>query len=99
MIKTKILTGCACGFSLLLTNSCSDKALKPNVLFILADDLRADALGCYGNNFIKTPNTDRLAETGILFKKQLYNGRPSWSNFCPEPGNALKRKVPVQCLR
>lgn len=74
MIKTKILAGCACGFSLLLTNSCSDKAVKPNVLFILADDLRADALGCYGNNVIKTPNTDRIAETGMLFKNSYIMG-------------------------
>ncbi len=47
-----------------LTNSGSDKGVKPNVLLILADDLRADALGCYGNNVIKKPNIDRLAKTG-----------------------------------
>jgi arylsulfatase A-like enzyme len=74
MIKTRILASCACGFSLLLTNTCTEKAVKPNVLFILADDLRADALGCYGNSVIKTPNTDALAETGTLFKNSYIMG-------------------------
>ena len=33
----------------------------PNILMILADELRADALGCYGNAICRTPNLDRLA--------------------------------------
>ncbi len=37
---------------------------KPNILFILTDDQRWDALGCYGNQSIKTPNLDRLASEG-----------------------------------
>ncbi len=40
---------------------------KPNVLFILTDDQRADAMGCAGNSIIKTPNIDLLATTGIRF--------------------------------
>jgi len=40
---------------------------RPNVLFIFTDDQRADALGCAGNPYIKTPNIDRLAEEGIRF--------------------------------
>jgi len=39
-----------------------------NILFITLDTTRADHLGCYGYNRAETPNMDRLAETGILFK-------------------------------
>lgn len=40
---------------------------RPNILFILADDLGIDGLGCYGADNYKTPNIDRLAEGGIRF--------------------------------
>lgn len=43
-------------------------AAKPNVLFILCDDLRPDALGCYGSRHVMTPAIDRLASEGALFK-------------------------------
>jgi arylsulfatase len=39
---------------------------KPNILFIVCDQLRADALGCTGN-WVKTPNIDRLAREGVRF--------------------------------
>src|SRR5437867_523865 len=41
---------------------------RPNVLFILCDDLRWDALGYAGNPYVKTPNIDRLAREGVQFK-------------------------------
>ncbi len=40
---------------------------RPNVLFILCDDLRPDALGCYGSAHVKTPHIDRLAGEGVRF--------------------------------
>lgn len=40
---------------------------KPNIIFILADDLGYGDLGCYGQTKIKTPNIDRLASEGIRF--------------------------------
>ena len=43
------------------------KKSKPNVLIILADDQRADALGCSGNGYIKTPNIDAIAAEGVRF--------------------------------
>ena len=44
------------------------KSKKPNIVFLLTDDQRYDALGCYGNKDILTPNIDALSKTGIVFK-------------------------------
>jgi arylsulfatase A-like enzyme len=46
----------------------AEPALRPNVVFILMDDLRWDDLGCAGHPFVKTPNIDRIAREGALFK-------------------------------
>ena len=51
------------------------QARKPNILFILADDLGYGDVGCYGQKRIKTPNIDRLAAEGIRFT-QAYSGSP-----------------------
>ncbi len=40
---------------------------KPNIIFLLTDDQRYDALGCMGNNEILTPRIDELAGRGLLF--------------------------------
>lgn len=40
---------------------------KMNVLFIIADQYRADHLGCYGNPIVKTLNLDKLASEGVRF--------------------------------
>lgn len=40
----------------------------PNIIFLLTDDQRWDALGYAGNDIIKTPNMDKLASEGVLFK-------------------------------
>ena len=42
---------------------------KPNLLFIMADQLRYDALGYAGRFSISTPNLDRLASEGAFFSK------------------------------
>ena len=42
-------------------------AKRPNVIFVLADDLGWAELGCYGNQFNETPNLDRLAKGGMRF--------------------------------
>lgn len=46
-------------------------AERPNVVFILTDDQRSDALGCMGHPHLKTPHIDRLAKEGILFKNHF----------------------------
>ena len=47
----------------------------PNVILMLADDQRADAMGCRGNPIIHTPQMDRLAADGIIFD----------NHFCTTP--------------
>lgn len=46
---------------------------KPNIIYILADDLGYRELGCYGQQIIKTPNLDRLAAEGMRFTNH-YSG-------------------------
>ena len=41
---------------------------KPNILFIVMDDLRPE-LGCYGKDYIQSPNIDGLAQTGMVFNR------------------------------
>lgn len=50
-------------------------ASKPNIVFIIADQLRPDFLGCYGANFIDTPHIDRLAQQGIRYER-AYSASP-----------------------
>lgn len=52
-----------------------NKQAKPNIVFILADDLGYGELGCYGQEKIKTPNIDGLASQGMRFT-QHYTGAP-----------------------
>ena len=40
---------------------------KPNIIFILADDLGTPNLSCYGADRFKTPNIDKLAQNGVRF--------------------------------
>lgn len=46
---------------------------RPNIVYILADDLGISELGCYGQTKIKTPNIDKLAAEGMKFS-QHYSG-------------------------
>ena len=48
---------------------------RPNLLFIMADQLRADFLGCYGADFIETPHIDALASRGIRYER-AYSAYP-----------------------
>ena len=48
--------------------STASAASKPNILFILADDVGREVLGCYGGESYKTPRLDQLAATGKRFE-------------------------------
>jgi len=53
----------------------SPAGARPNIIFILADDLGYGDLGCYGQKEIRTPCLDRMAEEGMRFT-QVYSGAP-----------------------
>lgn len=61
--------------SIFLTAQNSTTENKPNIIYILADDLGYGDLGCYGQNKIETPNIDALARSGMKFS-QHYAGSP-----------------------
>jgi arylsulfatase A-like enzyme len=54
-------------------SSCTTGVKKPNIIFILADDLGYGDLGCYGQKRIKTPHIDAMAKEGMRFT-QHYAG-------------------------
>ncbi|MGB7294045.1 MAG: sulfatase-like hydrolase/transferase [Candidatus Aminicenantales bacterium] len=58
-----------------LFSRCRRAAAKPNIIYILTDDLGYGELGCYGQRKIRTPHIDRLAAEGIRFT-QHYSGSP-----------------------
>ncbi len=60
------LPGCSAGTSG-FPKAGKDINPKPNVLFILADDLGWSQISCYGSSFYETPNIDRLAGEGMKF--------------------------------
>lgn len=69
MKRTKtIVLILACAFNVTASMSAySQNKKKPNILFVFTDDQRADALGASGNPYIKTPNIDKLAQSGTFF--------------------------------
>ena len=72
MKKTTLLVGILCAASL---SSCQKEKSKPNVIYILMDDMGYGDLQCYGQEKIETPNIDRLKDNGIKLT-QHYSGSP-----------------------
>jgi iduronate 2-sulfatase len=63
-----ILAGVSVATGLLQANAADSATKKPNILFLIVDDLRPE-LGCYGFDAIKSPNIDRLAKNGVVFNR------------------------------
>lgn len=63
-----ILLLAACGVCRAENPDSKSPSSKPNILFIGVDDLRVE-LGCYGSPIAVTPNLDRLADDGLLFRR------------------------------
>ena len=68
----------ASGMALSLLPSCNSicqmtgaEAKRPNIIFIMTDDHASHALSCYGSKINKTPNLDRIAKEGMLFKNSF----------------------------
>ncbi|MHC4153559.1 MAG: sulfatase-like hydrolase/transferase [Planctomycetota bacterium] len=76
MDRRDFLKGMGIGTASVVVAGCGDFAeafgtdssrKKPNIVFILADDLGWHQLGCYGSTFYETPNLDRFAKQGMRF--------------------------------
>ena len=50
-----------------------DKQEKPNILVFMVDQLIPMNTSVYGNNIVKTPNLDKLADRGVVFNKYLFD--------------------------
>jgi len=73
----------ACGAA--AVDSFAAPAKRPNILFILPDQLRSQALGCMGNRDVHTPNIDRLAAEGLVLSNTFANTPVC----CPARANIL----------
>src|SRR4051812_34007287 len=87
-------------------------AKKPNVLFILCDDMGYECLNCYGGTSYKTPNLDTLAASGIRFRNAYatplcspsrvelmtgrYGFRTGWINLIGRGDDALEYFEPTK---
>ena len=61
------------GLILLVGLAAQGGAARPNILFIIADDVSQESIGAYGSTYIKTPNIDRLAREGARFENVFSN--------------------------
>lgn len=71
MNKIQLTIGAAC----LAAGALQAQTTKPNIIFIMCDDMGYGDLGCYGQPFIRTPHIDRMASQGMRFT-QAYAGSP-----------------------
>jgi len=61
------ITAWVLGWIILMATGCQKEDLRPNIVFIMADDLGYAQLGCYGSDYYQTPNLDQLAGEGMQF--------------------------------
>jgi arylsulfatase A-like enzyme len=104
MLRTLFILALAIGASARASQAAADvKPRQFNFVVILADDLGAAELGCYGNASHRTPHLDRLAREGMLFRTCYstpicspsrvmimtgrYGFRTGWYNFTKRPGS------------
>lgn len=68
LTRRELLQATGAGLASMAFAGCDAPARTPNVVLIMADDLGAKALGCYGNREIATPRLDALAASGMRFR-------------------------------
>ncbi|MBK0383599.1 sulfatase [Pedobacter sp. SD-b] len=71
MIRSKIFFkefNCLVIYLCLFVCNATAQNKRPNIIYLLTDDQRWDAMGAMGNSIIKTPNMDKLANAGVLFQ-------------------------------
>ena len=73
--KQLLLLGCGLAATPGMNALQAQNQEKPNLIYIMCDDLGYSDVGCYGQQYISTPNLDRMAEEGMRFT-QAYAGSP-----------------------
>jgi len=74
MTRRNMLGGSAAFAAAAQTQAQTPSTRKPNIVFIISDQFRADALGCMGMNPMNlTPNLDAMARRGVLFRQAISN--------------------------
>ncbi len=68
-------------------------AAPPNILFLFADDQRADTIGAHGNPHIRTPNLDGLAANGVSFRRNYVFGGNSGAVCVPSRAMLMSGKT------
>ena len=82
-------------------------AARPNILFVMADQLSIDAVSAHGNRFVRTPNLDRLARAGVSFQESytayplcsparasMFTGRMPSENGVVNNGLPIRKEIP-----
>lgn len=72
--RRSFLKSCFASTALFATWACAPAPKKPNIILIMADDLGYGDLGCYGSEWIETPNIDAMAAEGLQFSDYHSNG-------------------------
>lgn len=90
MTKLKILLASFCLFGVSVF-AAETKGVRPNIVFVLTDDMGYGDLGCYGGKIAPTPNIDRLAKEGIRFA-HFYDSAPICS---PSRAGFISGKFPA----
>ena len=57
------------GLAFPLLGAYAQKTPKPNIIYIMCDDMGYGDLGCYGQPYISTPNIDNMAKEGMRFTR------------------------------
>ncbi|MCX6888131.1 MAG: sulfatase-like hydrolase/transferase [Verrucomicrobia bacterium] len=83
-------------FALLVTVVSLTAAQPPNVVFIFADDQRADTIAALGNPVIKTPNLDRLVKRGVAFTRAYMQGGNQGATCVPSRAMLLSGRSLAQ---
>ena len=82
--------------ALLVTVLSLTAAQSPNVVFIFADDQRADTIAALGNPVIKTPNLDRLVKRGVAFTRAYMQGGNQGATCVPSRAMLLSGRSLAQ---
>ena len=92
MIKRTLTLIVAVLISAITCPGTATAAKRPNVLFIFTDDQRPDAFGALGNPDIKTPNMDRIINSGFVFNRAYIQGSMTFATCLPSRAMIMSGK-------